>query len=1584
MPGDTLVMSRPPSPISPAPSFIFNQNANNNNNVDNVSFRGTGEKANHVPQPADHSGLNYTFGSLEDEAGTHRPDPGELQQEVLELEHTNRRLTGENAELTTHLTYAEDLNTSLREQCRQLEQALGSVQHQLAGARRMETEIEEFRNLLDMEREEKGRLLGRLGHLEKDNQELAARLEGLVDQVNAAHEEAEGRATREAQLVAEHKTQVATLMEKLLNWKSQAQSQGALVRDLEDTVKDLKRVIEVLKDEKTNLEQQLTCLREELTSVTTQADHEISGEVEEDVKETRSNSNIMGSLKKMPWGPPLYSTPFSGRSLAKSSQETPQSIHSEIHTMGENNGSLPFCEKSEDALRSFSHNQGDNGNLQCSANECAADSSTALLSSMLKWWRLWEEQGVTLLLGVQGRDASALHDHFAAHHDELLKIESKLQGIIKKKTQTQTPPSSGRSSLSGIVGRSRSSSREHSSTRSSLSRPRTPGSHVSQLISKFETASPSASPVPSELSERLSRLVDYNSNVSKDVDGTGQCSPASSVDSNSRRSPVIFKNIRECKIQRKQKSFEAELCLEEINISEEVSEEETDDIPKDVYAKARSCDSASAADKQNVTQENVPVDIGEQVVESDGVLLKIGLDAEGETVKELSRDENEKDEVIDVQFEGIQSEGVFRKGITVEVDLESDIYMENSHLMRLMTEVKEQKLLIEDLRCQLCVAEEEKETHSTYLSRLHRLLLSVTSETYRWTEGVRKEWLSRVPGVSEEGAADPLRSAEPLDDGPLTGTHSREEIESLIRARCDLGCPPSKDDLAKEYVNPENLAAELERELLALKLHVARSHALLHHYQSSSLYGSRSEVSTPPAPPLRQTQGVEAGVECDLCGPTCVPRPSGSTATQTPASPTPASLSPTTPATPECEESEPTSTLWEADEDVADSEHASFTPQHRPLYQKIVVPEEEEEEEEVVAGVGEEDMAVSSDHALYAPKPTYDQLDQYRPPSKRSGDEKLRRTGLATISPQKGGSSDSDDERELPIPRSPQTRLRQLTKRSHSDPEVIPLSPPPSLYTEEEEEEVLRPRKEHVVEQEPVLPSTPESGSSNSSANPFRSISEKASLGSKDDAGTGTSVAAEDEVDSQQEEGQCTGGVFPSLPDNYLRSIGLARDDHSPTENLSAQEIEGKFKQLSLAFNTDRLTLRQRLDVQQRQRDTAENNFETEINLLRSAVLALHADCLDSELVDNVTQVRRQLDVLITTSTRLVSASEVWGAVQQEWRVSRALEVLLLHVENVKRLYERDHQELEEMRKLLAEYQIDMPNSSGNASNSNTQSNSDNPTPGVRLRTFSLAVGGKQQSQETRRISFTTGTTHAALSAFLGTKSSKRRASLMPDIRPFQESKASIAAVAAAAAAAAASSRASISAASKDKAEKNGQTSNGVFSITEEGSESGGEGSDTPPNSSGGTPTALAISRTLAQLHPDLYSAVPNTQEATRRLSEDDSSGSITQSMAADSTVTSTPAPNPEAGPQHWLMVGLEDVIGWIRGGRWPYSSQQTVLGARYAFTSLLLLLAAFFLLLTISSSDQQVPQPYHPGWTSITHVLHPFVTLRYVGTPPT
>lgn len=40
----------------------------------------------------------------------------------------------------------------------------------------------------------------------------------------------------------------------------------------------------------------------------------------------------------------------------------------------------------------------------------------------------------------------------------------------------------------------------------------------------------------------------------------------------------------------------------------------------------------------------------------------------------------------------------------------------------------------------------------------------------------------------------------------------------------------------------------------------------------------------------------------------------------------------------------------------------------------------------------------------------------------------------------------------------------------------------------------------------------------------------------------------------------------------------------------------------------------------------------------------------------------------------------MFGAVQQENRVSRAIEIMLLHVENLKRLYEKEHRELEDAR----------------------------------------------------------------------------------------------------------------------------------------------------------------------------------------------------------------------------------------------------------------------------------------------------------------
>ena len=60
-----------------------------------------------------------------------------------------------------------------------------------------------------------------------------------------------------------------------------------------------------------------------------------------------------------------------------------------------------------------------------------------------------------------------------------------------------------------------------------------------------------------------------------------------------------------------------------------------------------------------------------------------------------------------------------------------------------------------------------------------------------------------------------------------------------------------------------------------------------------------------------------------------------------------------------------------------------------------------------------------------------------------------------------------------------------------------------------------------------------------------------------------------------------------------------------------------------------------------------------------------------------------QVDVLHHASDRISSSAELYGAVQQEARISRAIEIMLLHLENVKRIHDKEHAELEEARKLV-------------------------------------------------------------------------------------------------------------------------------------------------------------------------------------------------------------------------------------------------------------------------------------------------------------
>ncbi|KAL3218841.1 hypothetical protein MRX96_031371 [Rhipicephalus microplus] len=164
--------------------------------------------------------------------------------------------------------------------------------------------------------------------------------------------------------------------------------------------------------------------------------------------------------------------------------------------------------------------------------------------------------------------------------------------------------------------------------------------------------------------------------------------------------------------------------------------------------------------------------------------------------------------------------------------------------------------------------------------------------------------------------------------------------------------------------------------------------------------------------------------------------------------------------------------------------------------------------------------------------------------------------------------------------------------------------------------------------------------------------------------------------------------VFPSFSDIVLASQGLSKDSPG-SDQLTEEDVENKFTTLSLGFKTDRLTLTKRLELHQRHRDIAEGNIQAELNAIRDLAQTLDSLCTDDERVrEVVAQIRNHVDVIQQSTDRVSSQAEVYGAVQQEERMSRAFEVMVAHVENLKRSSEREHRELEEARKLLLDHQL--------------------------------------------------------------------------------------------------------------------------------------------------------------------------------------------------------------------------------------------------------------------------------------------------------
>ncbi|KAK9400178.1 lymphoid-restricted membrane protein-like [Crotalus adamanteus] len=139
------------------------------------------------------------------------------------------------------------------------------------------------------------------------------------------------------------------------------------------------------------------------------------------------------------------------------------------------------------------------------------------------------------------------------------------------------------------------------------------------------------------------------------------------------------------------------------------------------------------------------------------------------------------------------------------------------------------------------------------------------------------------------------------------------------------------------------------------------------------------------------------------------------------------------------------------------------------------------------------------------------------------------------------------------------------------------------------------------------------------------------------------------------------------------------QDSGSPNE----KEVEAEFLRLSLGFKCDLFTLEKRVRLEERSRDLAEGSLRKEIAGALKLLDSLASLSEDNQVLEIVTKLQKSLDLLDQHATRIASKAEMLGAVHQESRVSKAVEVMIQHVENLKRTYAREHAELEELKELL-------------------------------------------------------------------------------------------------------------------------------------------------------------------------------------------------------------------------------------------------------------------------------------------------------------
>ncbi|XP_070825187.1 inositol 1,4,5-triphosphate receptor associated 2 [Chaetodon trifascialis] len=174
-----------------------------------------------------------------------------------------------------------------------------------------------------------------------------------------------------------------------------------------------------------------------------------------------------------------------------------------------------------------------------------------------------------------------------------------------------------------------------------------------------------------------------------------------------------------------------------------------------------------------------------------------------------------------------------------------------------------------------------------------------------------------------------------------------------------------------------------------------------------------------------------------------------------------------------------------------------------------------------------------------------------------------------------------------------------------------------------------------------------------------------------------TMLDSEDsEEDTSQEEPPITSWNELSI----IERVGLN------SVEMSEKDLETAFSQIALAFRCDQYTLKQRLQAEEHARNLAEENIQLELSRGRETLETLKGLCLDSKRSRILQRLELSLDILGGTVERISNTAEVLGAVHQEARVSRAVELMVAHVENLTRRHDRNMAELEEAKKVIQQH----------------------------------------------------------------------------------------------------------------------------------------------------------------------------------------------------------------------------------------------------------------------------------------------------------